>query len=108
MVFHPDDLLMDTPELMKRIRPKQRYDQAALGVAGFLAISIIWAAALLQPPDPYPYIFIQLGESIVTADQRNGEVAICSFQPGSTICSENDSALKAFIRNLDSEDAEPR
>ena len=44
MVGHPEDLFLDTSEMLDRIRPKQRYDIALVAAAAVLDLGIVWGA----------------------------------------------------------------
>ena len=103
MVGHPDDLFLDSPEMLKRIRRRPRYDIAIVVVTAALEIAIVWAAALMRPHPPSQYAFIQHGSTVFVADARSGEVAACQLLRGDVVCSESDSSYAAMIRRLDSE-----
>ena len=107
MVGHPDDVFLDTPEMLKRIRRRPRYDIAIVVVTAALEIAIVWSAAMLRPHPPSHYAFIQHGSTIFVADARSGEVAACQLLSGEVVCSESDSAHQAWIRQLDAKYTEP-
>ena len=106
MVGHPEDVFLDTSQMLKRIRRRPRYDIAIVVVTTAPEIAIVWAAALLRPHPPPHYAFIQHGSTIFVADARTGEVAACQLEGAQVICSESDSAHQAWIRLLDADDAE--
>ena len=103
MVGHPEDVFLDSSEMLKRIRRRPRYDIAIVFVTAALGIAIVWAATLLRPHPPPHYAFIQHGSTIFVADARTGEVAACRLEGGQVRCSESDSAHQAWIRELDAE-----
>ena len=103
MVYHSDDLLYDTREMLDRIRPKQRYDIALVAAAALLDLGIVWGASMLRPRPPAEYSFLRAGNTIFVLDARTGEVAACQLLSGEVTCSESDSAHQAWIRELDAE-----
>jgi hypothetical protein len=107
VVYHPDDLLYDTREMLDRIRPKQRYDIALVAAAAMLDLGIVWGASMLRPRRPADYAFMRAGSTIFVLDNSSGEVAACRLQDDQVTCSESDSAHQAWIRQLDAEYAEP-
>jgi len=107
MVGHPDDLFMDTREMLERIRPRQRYDLALVAVAALWGMADVWTAATLRPQPPPRYAFMPEGSTIFVGDNHTGEVAVCEWQSGKVTCSKTDSAHDAWIRGLDHKDAEP-
>jgi hypothetical protein len=107
MVYHPDDLLYDTREMLDRIRPKQRYDIALVAAAAMLDLGIVWGASMLKPRAPAEYSFMRAGNTIFVLDNSSGDVSACDLEEeGNVVCSESDSAYDAMIRRLDVEDHE--
>ena len=103
MVYHPDDLIYDTGEMLNRIRPKQRYDIALVAAAAMLDLGIVWGASMLRPRPPAEFSFMQVGNTILVLDNSSGEVAACELQQENVVCSESDSSYATMIRRLDSE-----
>ena len=103
MAGRSDDLFYDTSQMLERIRPKARYDIAAVTAAALFGLAIVIAAALLQPNGPPRYVFHSIGDAIAVGHTGTGAVAFCQIRLEIAQCTEQDSAFHASIRRFDGE-----
>jgi hypothetical protein len=88
-----------TDELLGRLRPaRYQVELAILGSA--LIISAGAIIAVPNPPGDGDYQFLLQANSVIVANRRTGDVALCRVMPNGMLCSDRDSPGEARRRKL--------
>jgi hypothetical protein len=96
-----DDWIGDSDALLNKLRPSRlRYDVALAVAAIALGLCAVWAAGRIRISASPPYEFSRDGATVYVMDRRSGSVAACQVNETKTVCGEDDSPSRAFVRTL--------